>query len=348
MTVRVAVDATSVTPTGKGIARVARSTAAALAEHGLDVTGLAQAGVRLRPPTETVRARPAVFWEQVGLARAGRRFDVVLTFTERLPVFGSGRFVVWLFELPERRIAQNEAASAYQRGSDRLTRALWKRSVRRAWRVAAGSRWTASELEEAVPELAGEVRVIYPGLDPHFGPGPGAESDRYVFHLGSSDPRDNTATVVRAFERANARLAGPVRLVIGGALGERRRELEQLGVAGVEFTGRLSDEELVARYRGASAYLDATLYEGFGYQAVEAMACGAPFVGSSATSIPEVVGDAGLLCNPRDVHALATALARVLVAPELAERLRMSGLARARQFTWQRTAESLADLVRET
>lgn len=347
MSVRLAVDATSVTPAGKGIARVARSAVGALADRGLDVTALAQEGAKLRAPTETVRSRPAVLWEQVGLARAGREFDVVLTFTERLPLAGTGRFAIWLFELPARRIAQNRDASAYQRGSDLLTRGLWKRSVLRAWRVVAGSEATARELEEAVPGLAGKVRVIYPGLDPQFGPGAGPDGDRYVFHLGSSDARDNTKAVVRAFEQARASLREPVRLVIGGELGTRRAELEQLGVSGLELTGRLSDEELVARYRGASAYLDATLYEGFGYHAAEAMACGVPFIGSNATSIPEVVGDAGLLYDPNDAGSLADGLTRVLEDPALADRLRQSGLARAGRFTWDRTAEAWAEVVSE-
>src|SRR5438128_1611395 len=136
-----AVDATAVSPAGKGIARVMRGTVEALARRGADVVALVRPGVELDAPTEAVRARPAVLWEQVGLARAGRRFDAVLTPTERLPLAGGGRFVVWLYEAPARRLAQSRAA--YQRGSDLVTRALWKRSLRRAAAVVAGSEATA-------------------------------------------------------------------------------------------------------------------------------------------------------------------------------------------------------------
>ena len=336
MTVRVAVDATSVTATGKGIARVARFTAAALADHGLDVTALAQAGVGLRPATETVRARPAVVWEQFGLARAGRRFDVVLTFTERLPLIPGGRFVVWLYELPARRIDANHGAGLYQRGSDLLTRAIWRRSLRSAWRVAAGSEATARELRAALPDV--NVRVVHPGLDPRFSPGEGYGGERYVLHLGSADPRDNTATVLRAFDAAREQAAKPVRLLVaGGASG---------AVAdGVEFLGRVSDDELVALYRGAAAYVDAALYEGFGYQPLEAMACGAPVVASNATSSPEVAGDAALLVDPLDAEALAGALVRVLEEPGLGEDLRRKGFERARSFTWESTADALIELI---
>jgi len=331
----IAVDATAVSPAGKGISRAMRGAAEALARHGVDVVALVRSGVELEAPCETVRARPALWWEQVGLAQAGRRFDVVLTPTERLPLVGAGRFVVWLYETPGRRLAQGRGA--YQRGSDLVTRALWKRSLRRAAAVVAGSEATARELRGALPGL--RVPVIYPGLDPEFSPGPGPGGGRYVFHLGSADPRDNTEVVMRAVALARERLREPLRFVVGGAAPRAAPE--------AEYTGRVSDEELVRLYRGASAYLDASLFEGFGYQALEAMACGAPFVGSNATSIPEVVGDAGLLVDPRDPAALADALVRLLEEPGLPDGLRRRGLERAHEFTWERTAADFAELFEE-
>jgi glycosyltransferase involved in cell wall biosynthesis len=144
--------------------------------------------------------------------------------------------------------------------------------------------------------------------------------------------------VLRAVALARERL--PIRLVVGGAT-RPAVDVE------AEYTGWVSDEELVRLYRGAAAYLDASLFEGFGYQALEAMACGTPFVGSNATSIPEVVGDAGLLADPRDPAALAEALVRVLEEPVLAGELRRRGLERAQQFTWDRTAAEFEQLVEE-
>ena len=112
---RLGLDATAVSPAGKGISRVQRSLAETLARRGaVDLVAFVRPGVELAAPTEVVRARPAVLWEQVGLARARRRFDVVLTPTERLPLVPGGCFVVWLFELPGRRMAQSRGA--YRRG----------------------------------------------------------------------------------------------------------------------------------------------------------------------------------------------------------------------------------------
>jgi Glycosyl transferases group 1 len=272
----------------------------------------------LEVPTVEVRRRPALLWEQSGLRRAARGTDAVLTWTDRLPVGGRGRFVVWLFELPTQRIALNRerGAGLYQRGSDLLTEWLWRRSLTKAARVLAGSEATAAEL--------GGTTVLYPGIDGRFTPGPG-RGGRYVFHLASDDPRDNTESVVEAVRQANERLREPVELVIPDR--------------------RVSDEELLALYRGASAYLDASLFEGFGYQPLEAMGCGTPVVASTACR--EVVGEAGLLCDPGDALALADALVQLLEQPGLTEELRRRGLERARRFSWARTAERLADVLDE-
>jgi alpha-1,3-rhamnosyl/mannosyltransferase len=286
--------------------------------------------------------RRALGWELTGLARAMRdeRLDGLLTWTERLTPAVARRAVVWLFELPTHRIRQNRSfgAPAYQLASDLVTGSLWKQSLRRAARVVAGSHATAAELEDAVPGLRGRTTVVYPGRDERFTPGPGRPG-RYVFHVASPDPRDNTSAVLAA----HALLGDGTQLLVAGDL--ERQELA--GGDGVELLGRVSDDELVRLYRGAACFLDASLYEGFGYQPLEAMACGTPVVASNTTSIPEVVGEAGLLCDPRSPSELAAALRRVLTEPELAAELSRRGLERAARFSWERTARGLAAVLEE-
>jgi glycosyltransferase involved in cell wall biosynthesis len=332
---RIGVDATSVSRDGKGHARSQRRLVEALSALGrYDVVAYVrtQEAAALLPGVETVAIGPgrAVAWEQVGMRRALRRLDALVTLGDRLPLGAEGRVVVWLFELPTHRIAENRrrGVGAYQRGSDLLTAGLWRRSLARAARVVAGSRATAAELGGGVP-------VVYPAVDDGFGPGPGREG-RYVFHLSSSDPRDNTETVLAAF----ARVETDVELLVAGGLGDREAELRAHAGERVRFLGRVSDEELVELYRGALAYVDATLYEGFGYQLVEALACGAPVVASSRSSIPEVVGEAGLLCDPVDAEAIAAALRRVLGEDSLADDLRRRGFEQARRFTWLETGRA--------
>jgi glycosyltransferase involved in cell wall biosynthesis len=325
----IAVDATSISARGKGLSRVQRETVRALAALGRhELVAYVSEDVELEVSTRRARRRPAMLWEQVGLRRAAREADAVLTWTDRLPLRGGGRFVVWLFELPTSRIVLNRErhVGPYQRASDLLTERLWRPSLRRATRVLTGSQATAAQLRAELPEL-GDVPVLHPGIDKRFTPGPGRDG-RYVFHLSSDDPRDNSATVAEAARLANERLREPVQLVVAGG-----------------SAGRVSDEDLVALYRGAAAYLDASLFEGFGYQPLEAMACGAPVVGS--TAVREVVGEAGLLCDPGDAQAQADSLVRLLEEPGLAQDLRRRGLERAAEFRWERTAAQLADVLDE-
>jgi hypothetical protein len=332
---RIGFDGLAIAADGKGHARTERHAVGAMAaraEHELVVF--------VREPVEiagaevvVIGAGPALDWELRGMPRAARahRLDAVLSLSERLPLAGGPPVVVWLFEAPVHRIAESRrhGASLRVRASDAVTAALWKRSLRRARHVAMGSRATESEVLAAIPALAGRTSVVYPALAPGFGPGPAPDRGRYVLHLGSSDPRDNTATAIEA-----CRLAG-VRLLVagGGAKADAGPD--------VELLGRVTDSELVELYRGAAAFLDPTLYEGFGYGVLEAMACGAPVVASGTTSIPEVTGDAALLCDPRDPEALAAALRRVLDEDGLAAGMRERGLAQAARFTWEATADGL-------
>ena len=336
---RIGVDGLMISPLGKGHSRSQLHAVVALAkrrEHELVVfvrddgaaEMLADAGADVE--TVAVQERLTIDWELRGMPRAARarRLDAMLTLSERLPLAGGPPTVVWLFESPVHRIRQNRIAGArlWFRASDALTAVLWRRSLSRAVHVAFGSHATEREVLGEIPALRGRTSIVYPGVAPGFGPGEPADRERYVLHLGSADPRDNTASAVEACRRAGVRL-----LVAGGWAGD-----------GAEALGRVSDERLAELYRGAAAYLDPSLYEGFGYGVLEAMACGTPVVASKVTSLPELVGDAGILCDPSSADELAAALRRVLDEPGLAGELRRRGLARAAEFTWERTGEGLA------
>ncbi|MBC7249972.1 MAG: glycosyltransferase family 4 protein, partial [Anaerolineae bacterium] len=115
--------------------------------------------------------------------------------------------------------------------------------------------------------------------------------------------------------------------------------VEKLGLKDeVEFAGYVPAEELPLWYNAADLFVFPSLYEGFGLPPLEAMACGTPVVSSNAASLPEVVGEAGLLIDPYDVEGLAAAMRRVLTDRELSTQLRERGLRRARQFSWKEAA----------
>lgn len=113
----------------------------------------------------------------------------------------------------------------------------------------------------------------------------------------------------------------------------------------VVFLGRVPEPDLPSLYRGATALVFPSLYEGFGLPPLEAMACGTPVIVSNTTSLPEVVGDAGLYVDPLDIGSIANAIKKIVCDEELQEILRKKGLARAKLFSWEKTAEHVRKVL---
>ncbi len=356
---RIGIDATSITPSGKGIARVQREITRQLSRsaHGHEIVAFVRTQEAadslggLGVTCDVVAFRRSIVWELWGLPRASARrgLDVILSTSDRLPLSSAPPVVTWLYEVPTHRIELNRLhrAGTYQRVADTLTQLLWRRSLRRASVILAGSEATAREITGAAPQISGKLRVVHPGLDPSFRPDEGrVESSPYLLAIATSDGRDNTEVLLHAYARIRSTVEAPPRLRLPGGLGSResavRATIASLGLDdAVDVLGRVSDAELIALYQHALAYLDASLYEGFGYQVLEAMACGAPVVVSNATSIPEVVGDAGVLCDPTDPEAFAAGVLQLLHDPSFAAECRRRGLERSSTFTWERSAKNV-------
>jgi glycosyltransferase involved in cell wall biosynthesis len=167
----------------------------------------------------------------------------------------------------------------------------------------------------------------------------------YVLAVGSIQPRKNLARLVRAYsslrgERGRSNL--PQLVLVGKKAwlyGETLRAVEDEGLAGsVVLTGYVSEGDLPALYTGALCFAYPSYFEGFGLPPLEAMSCGTPVLTGNLTSLPEVVGDAGLMVDPFDTEALAHALARLIDDDALRADLRERGLRRARDFDWRDTA----------
>ncbi|MBN1260595.1 MAG: glycosyltransferase family 4 protein, partial [Anaerolineae bacterium] len=201
------------------------------------------------------------------------------------------------------------------------------------------------------------VRVVYEGVSDHYQPASAIEvavarthhnlPERYLLFVGSVEKRKNLHGLLEACSRLWR--AGESRpLVVVGArrwkFSEILDTIERLDLHDhVRFTGFVPEADLPALYSGADLFVFPSLYEGFGLPPLEAMACGTPVVCSNAASLPEVVGDAAITVDPHDTEALADAIRRVLDDPALQETLRAKGLARAKQFTWEKAArETLA------
>ena len=172
--------------------------------------------------------------------------------------------------------------------------------------------------------------------------------DHYVLYLGGFDVRKNVATALEAYVWAGPAIGGECPLVVAGRLPERdtafapdpRRQARELGLEPewVRFVGPVAEEDKPAFYRGAVAFVFPSRYEGFGLPPLEAMACGTPVVGSDAASLPEVVGDAGVLLDPDDAEGMAGALIQLVQERRFRAELSRRALVQAARFSWERTA----------
>jgi glycosyltransferase involved in cell wall biosynthesis len=248
-----------------------------------------------------------------------------------------------------------ELFSAVIRANFRL---LTPALARRATRVITGSAYTRGEIVELLGVAPDRVVVTPYGVDARFRPAPPEPAalrerfgiDRpYVLCVGTLEPRKNLATALRAFARVADHVEDLALVVVGGAgWGNAAFDEALRGVrADVVLPGYVGDEDLVGLLAGARCFLYPSLFEGFGFPPLEAMACGAPVVTSDRASIPEVVGDAALTADPEDVDALADAVARVVLDDALHARLRRRGLERSSLYTWERCAAATVDVYRD-
>lgn len=243
----------------------------------------------------------------------------------------------------------------FSRNRPWLMRRALDQAVRRADRLVCISHATADEIRSLYgPETDARIEVVHSGVARRFFDDPGekalagldlpADGTPFVLTAGMISPRKNVQGTMRAVRLALRDI--PHHLVVTGGSGwdmeQVLAELDSPELRGrVHMLGYVSDDALRALYHRAAMYLHPSFYEGFGLTLLEAMAGGAPVVTSTVSSLPEVAGDAALTVDPTDTDAIAEAVRRIATEPGLAAALRKKGLARARSFTWDRTARAM-------
>jgi glycosyltransferase involved in cell wall biosynthesis len=238
---------------------------------------------------------------------------------------------------------------------------LVRLACRRARMVITGSTTSAEDLRRLLHLPAERIATIPYGVDAGFRPSPPEQvavmrqalglAYSYVLYVGIHKPHKNLVRLVHAWKRISDEVRGDTRLVLAGREDPRypqtRQAIAQLGLqSSVTILGAVQDTDMATLYSGATAFAFPSLYEGFGLPVLEAMACGTPVVASNRSSLPEVLGDAGLLVDPLDVDALAEALTRLLRDAELRRELSAKGLARAGRLTWERAAQETLTVYR--
>jgi glycosyltransferase involved in cell wall biosynthesis len=307
-----------------------------------------------RWPTRNPLVRIA--WEQAAwlpLARRAR-VDLLHSMAFVTPFFAPIPKIVTVYDLsfihfPER----------YTKFKRWYLQSQTRRSVQSADLTLAISQDGKRDIQKVFGIATDKVAVITPGVSASYRPLPPAEVDRFkqekeltrrfILHVGTLQPRKNIPVLLRAFAELNDR---NVDLVLVGGKGWLFDEIfalvGQLNLRDrVRFTGFVPDSELPLWYNSAELFVFPSIYEGFGIPAADAMACGTPVIVANTSSLPEVVGTAGLHFEPQAVSALAERIAYVLYDSVQADTMREQGLAQARNFSWTQSGKKMAELYRQ-
>ena len=233
-------------------------------------------------------------------------------------------------------------------------------TIRKSQHIIAVSQNAKDEIVAYYGTDPDKITVITPAVDhDFFRPRPRPEIDAvtkkygivkpYILYTGTIEPRKNIAGLLNAYAELSSDVRESFTMVLAGGKGwldrEIKTQLDTLGQLDIVVTGYVPDEDLPALYSGASLFVYPSLYEGFGMPPLEAMACNTPVIASDNSSLPEVLGDAGILVDARDSTALARHIEKVLYDPTLADELRRKGLARAEAFTWEASAAKLLAVI---
>jgi glycosyltransferase involved in cell wall biosynthesis len=239
---------------------------------------------------------------------------------------------------------------------------LGARAARSSKAIITVSNEAKRNIIEALRVPESKVRVIYEGVDGAFRKidehaflnsvrARYRLPERFLLTVGTLEPRKNLPFLIRAYKRFRELTDAKLGLVIVGRKGWKSQAIDQsLAEAGdgVVVTGFIPREDLVGLYNLADAFVLPSLYEGFGFPPLEAMACGCPVIVSNRGSLPEIVGDAALLIDPTDIDSLVGALRSVFSNPRLGLTLVGKGLARVKRFSWGAAASETLGCYRET
>jgi glycosyltransferase involved in cell wall biosynthesis len=309
-----------------------------------------------RWPTNRVPVR--ILWEQLSapLAALSQEMGLLHAPVNVVPLLSRTPTIVTIHDL-----AFLEYPEQYPGFQRRYLAAMTRASTRRAAKVITVSTFTGADVAERLDVPESKIVAIPNGVDEAFYPRAGTDDltrfrveqrlpDQFLLFVGTLQPRKNLIGLLRAY----AILPNEERIplyAVGGAgwmYADIFAEVERLGIGDdVWFPGYAASEMLPLWYSAATAFIYPSFYEGFGLPVLEAMACGTPVVTSDRTSLPEVVGDAGLLVDPDNPEDISDAIRALLTDDTRRELLAQRGLEQAQRFTWQRTARETVAVYRD-
>ncbi len=239
--------------------------------------------------------------------------------------------------------------------------AVIKRSVELCDAIITGSEATKNEMIKYLPCSVSKIKVIPYGIEDSFK----QVTDKsvlssiktkynlttpFILHVGTIEARKNIIRIVRAFANGRKNHQWKHSLVLVGTPGygfdKIQMVIEEEGMkSDVIITGHVDNNDLQGIYSLADALIYPSLYEGFGFPPLEAMKCGCPVIASYSTSLPEVIGNAGIFIDPKSEDKIFNALHRVITDKKLHNMLVQQGKERVRHFTWKKTVKGILQVM---
>jgi glycosyltransferase involved in cell wall biosynthesis len=234
---------------------------------------------------------------------------------------------------------------------DRIYLSLDYKGIKKATRIIAVSHTTKHDIIEHLGIPEERISVVYEGIDHQvFRPvGRRCMGFPYLLFVGAEHPRKNFTGLLKAFSQLKSKgKFKDLKLVKVGKAGGQEADFRRKSLQAVKelqlsndviFTDYVPEEDLPSYYSGAECFILPSFYEGFGFPPLEAMACGCPVIVSNMASLPEIVGDAGVIVDPHDTNSMGRALYLVLSDDSLKKSIISKGLKRASEFSWEKTAQ---------
>jgi glycosyltransferase involved in cell wall biosynthesis len=313
-----------------GIGRFASNVLARLPQHSQ-----LRAGLRRLSPLD-----PLWLSYQIGLHRP----DIFFSPGFSLPAISVSRFVFTIHDLicvqlPGASLASTCARKLY-------FQTVVRSAARRAYRVLTVSEYSRTELlkwtdlqDDAIVNVGNGIEPVFTPIGPRYDPG-----FAYILYVGNFKPHKNVNRLLDAYARLD--YPGLRLLLTGHGTPQLLAIIRALALEErVHFTGYVDDRRLAELYRGALLLVQPSLMEGFGLPPLEAMACGTPVVVSRVTSLPEVIGDAGVFVDPLDVSDIRRAIERTIGDLDLRKQMVAAGKLRASLFRWDDVAQKVSSVL---
>lgn len=264
-----------------------------------------------------------------------------------VPFLYNGKFVVTIHDLIHHHF-QMTRATTHNLFTYRIKTLGYKKTfahaVKNSAKIIVPSEFIKKQIVEEYGVRESKVIVTYEAAEERIislsqrNPA-GIIDQPYLFFVGNTHPHKNIPVLIRAFNLLKKRHSSLKLVLAGPETFFYQQVKKELGGEGIIFPGQVTDEELVALYKNAEAYVFPSLEEGFGIPLLEAMACSCPVVSSNAGSLPEVGGDAAVYFDPKDVSDMVEKISQVLDNNKLRQELISKGKKRYKQFSWRRMAE---------